>query len=73
MNCPFGAISFNLRKKQVFKCELCSGDPQCVKFCQSQALKFIPVEEAPLGKRVWTAAKALKGLLEKGRSEKEGR
>ena len=73
MNCPFGAISFNLRKKQVFKCELCSGDPQCVKFCQSQALKFIPVEEAPLGKRVWTATKALKGLLEKGRSEKEGR
>jgi Fe-S-cluster-containing dehydrogenase component len=73
MNCPFGAISFNLRKKQVFKCELCGGDPQCVKFCQPQALKFIPVEEAPLGKRVWTATKALKGLLEKGRSEKEGR
>ena len=41
--CPFGAISFNEREGTVFKCDLCGGNPVCVKFCQSKALRFVPV------------------------------
>ena len=41
VGCPFGAIRYNTDKKQPFKCELCEGDPQCVKFCPTGALEFI--------------------------------
>ncbi|UCC16729.1 MAG: 4Fe-4S dicluster domain-containing protein [Dehalococcoidales bacterium] len=40
--CPFGAIRYDTLRKRVFKCELCDGDPQCVKFCPVEALKFLP-------------------------------
>jgi carbon-monoxide dehydrogenase iron sulfur subunit len=74
MECPFGAISFNQKNKQVFKCELCNGDPQCVKFCQPLALRFVSAQEAPLTKRVETAKKIIDGW-EKGTaaSDKGGR
>ncbi len=39
-SCPFDGISFNEDKNQIFKCDLCDGDPQCVKFCESGALTF---------------------------------
>jgi carbon-monoxide dehydrogenase iron sulfur subunit len=41
INCPFGAIKYDSTRKKLFKCELCEGDPQCVKFCPTEALKFI--------------------------------
>lgn len=47
MACPVGAISFapppNVKP---LKCDLCGGDPQCVKFCQTQALVYVPVMQA---------------------------
>jgi carbon-monoxide dehydrogenase iron sulfur subunit len=52
MACYFGAISYSEKKKQVFKCDLCGGDPRCVRFCQPKALTFVPVEQAPMGKRM---------------------
>jgi len=67
MNCPFGAISFNQRKRQVFKCELCAGDPQCVRFCKAEALKFVPIEQAPLARRSRTAERVKEGLMEAGK------
>jgi Fe-S-cluster-containing hydrogenase component 2 len=39
--CPFGAISFNVIDKMVFKCDLCDGDPQCVRFCDVKAVDFV--------------------------------
>ena len=39
--CPFGAMGFDDDRHMVFKCDLCSGDPQCVRFCFPQALDFI--------------------------------
>lgn len=49
--CPFGAILYNPNKRQVIKCELCGGDPQCVKFCPTGALQFLPKRLAHLPKR----------------------
>ena len=43
--CPFGNIEFNYKTKIVQKCDLCGGDPKCVRFCQSNALNFIEINE----------------------------
>ena len=50
VGCPFGAIRYDSKKKQVFKCQLCDGDPQCVKFCPTEALKFLPKGQANIPK-----------------------
>ena len=49
--CPFGAMSFNSIDKQVFKCDLCDGDPQCVRFCEEKAVDFIEADEVATHKR----------------------
>ena len=36
--CPFGAINYWDGKAR--KCELCDGDPQCVRVCVPQALRY---------------------------------
>ncbi len=36
--CPVGGISLDKEKNIVFKCDLCGGDPECVKFCSRGAL-----------------------------------
>ncbi len=43
--CPFGNISFSPREQKAVKCELCDGDPQCVRFCVSNALEYREPEE----------------------------
>lgn len=39
--CPFGAMGFNVKDKKVFKCDLCEGDPQCVRFCEVKAIEYV--------------------------------
>lgn len=39
--CPFGAMNYNMTERKVFKCDLCGGDPQCVRFCDEKAVDFI--------------------------------
>ncbi len=36
--CPIGAIYMNEQKGVAFKCDLCGGDPECVKFCTRKAI-----------------------------------
>jgi Fe-S-cluster-containing hydrogenase component 2 len=38
--CPFGAIGFDEERKIFFKCDLCRGDPECVKWCFTQAVRY---------------------------------
>jgi len=39
--CPHDAMFFNERTQQAFTCDLCQGDPECVKVCQlPQALVY---------------------------------
>jgi Fe-S-cluster-containing hydrogenase component 2 len=51
------------------KCDLCGGDPQCVKFCISGALQFVEAEEAFAFRRTSLDAKLtdLLGLAKGGR------
>ena len=39
--CPFGAMNYNVIDKKVFKCDLCGGNPQCVRFCEEKAVDYV--------------------------------
>jgi Fe-S-cluster-containing hydrogenase component 2 len=49
--CPFGAMNFNIKDKQVFKCDLCDGDPQCVRFCEEKAIEYLDVDDVSIYKK----------------------
>jgi anaerobic carbon-monoxide dehydrogenase iron sulfur subunit len=49
--CPFGAMSFNVIDKQVFKCDLCDGEPQCVRFCDRKAVDYVSPDEVSIDKQ----------------------
>lgn len=54
--CPFGALVLT-PEKQLIKCDLCEGDPYCVKHCETGALSYAKVEKAEMGKRYLFAKK----------------
>jgi carbon-monoxide dehydrogenase iron sulfur subunit len=39
--CPFGAVIFDSKAGVSRKCDLCQGEPNCVKFCISGALQYV--------------------------------
>jgi carbon-monoxide dehydrogenase iron sulfur subunit len=43
--CPFGAMSFNVIDRKVIKCDLCDGDPQCVRFCDEKAVDYVDADQ----------------------------
>ena len=49
--CPFGAMFFDSEQNVAIMCDLCKGDPKCVKFCRAlphvgrSALAYMTVEE----------------------------
>lgn len=61
--CPFGATFFDHVSDKILKCDLCSGDPGCVKFCPSGALAYEESTVANLKKRKDFASK-FKNFLE---------
>jgi Fe-S-cluster-containing hydrogenase component 2 len=38
--CLLGMITYNPSKKVYLKCDLCEGEPKCVEWCPSNALKY---------------------------------
>lgn len=49
--CPFGAMNFNRRDKKVFKCDLCEGEPVCVRFCEVKALEYVDADRVSMSKK----------------------
>ena len=44
--CPYGAIGFNKKTNLIEKCDLCGGDPECVKVCiLPRAIRFDETRE----------------------------
>lgn len=43
--CPFGCIHFDNERGLAAKCNLCNGDPQCVKNCMAAALHYGDINE----------------------------
>ena len=52
MVCPYGAVREDSEK--MIKCDLCDGDPVCVRWCPTHAIRFIPEgsSEIPRDKRM---------------------
>jgi Fe-S-cluster-containing hydrogenase component 2 len=55
--CPFGAMGFNVKDKKVFKCDLCEGDPQCVRFCDVKAVEYVDANQINILKKREAAQK----------------
>lgn len=53
--CPFGATFVDTQDGRVLKCDLCGGDPTCVKVCPTGAITF---EEISLESRLKLIANA---------------
>lgn len=49
--CPFGAIYITAEEKIPISCDLCGGDPKCVKYCPREVLKYKSDEELAKDKR----------------------
>ena len=43
--CEFGGISSHPEKNSVMTCDLCGGDPLCVKYCMNETLVFLKPDE----------------------------
>jgi len=39
--CTFGGIGFNEKDRKVIRCDLCDGDPTCVKYCETKAIQYL--------------------------------
>jgi carbon-monoxide dehydrogenase iron sulfur subunit len=48
MVCPIGGVSIDPVTNVAYKCDLCDGDPECVKYCDPEAITYIPKARADL-------------------------
>jgi carbon-monoxide dehydrogenase iron sulfur subunit len=62
--CPFGGMRIDTVTNEVIKCDLCDGDPQCVRFCFAGALEFVDANAVNLRKQR-VAATRLAELMSK--------
>ena len=57
--CPFGAMGYDVVDSKVIKCDLCDGDPQCVRFCDAGAVRLESKAAANAEARTRAARQAL--------------
>jgi len=62
MACPFAGMQV-LENRKVVKCDLCGGDPYCVKYCETGAIKYMEVQDAALQKGYPIAKKIIQPFL----------
>jgi Fe-S-cluster-containing dehydrogenase component len=63
--CDFGAISLPPEKGVVMICDLCGGDPECIKYCPfNEALSFTTTNEFAHSLRKDAIIKLLQELVE---------
>ena len=67
--CPFGHMHFDNHRGFAVKCNLCHGDPQCVKNCMSGALHYADINELAEIKR----RTARQAMLQSRARQKAGR
>ncbi|MFC2070564.1 4Fe-4S dicluster domain-containing protein [Chloroflexota bacterium] len=60
--CPFGSPIFDKAEHITVKCDYCDDDPQCVRFCEVGAIKYLDVAEMSGLKQYASAEKHTKVL-----------
>jgi carbon-monoxide dehydrogenase iron sulfur subunit len=48
MACPIGGVSIDPVTNVAYKCDLCGGDPECVKICDPEAISYVPKDVVDL-------------------------
>lgn len=43
--CPYGTMFYNPDIHKAFKCDLCGGDPACVKACPTDAIEYTEMDQ----------------------------
>ena len=61
--CPFGGISMDPESERISICDLCGGEPECVRHCLYGALEWVSLSDAAYLKRR-AGAKRLADALE---------
>jgi Fe-S-cluster-containing hydrogenase component 2 len=46
--CPIGGVSMDPVTNLAFKCDLCNGDPECVKYCEPKAISYVAKDKLDL-------------------------
>jgi Fe-S-cluster-containing hydrogenase component 2 len=41
-------MNFNTIDRRVLKCDVCDGDPQCVRFCDVKAVDFVEANDVSI-------------------------
>lgn len=59
--CPFGAIF--MWDTVAVKCDLCRGDPMCVKYCEQEAITYGEPKEITMDKKNFIAVLKALGIL----------
>jgi carbon-monoxide dehydrogenase iron sulfur subunit len=49
--CPFDAVIWDVDRGCVIMCDLCGGDPECVKHCLYGALSWVEADEAAISQK----------------------
>ncbi|MFC1945729.1 4Fe-4S dicluster domain-containing protein [Chloroflexota bacterium] len=60
--CPFGAMKFDAPTKRVIKCDFCDGEPQCARFCEPQAIKYVEAADVNGTKQMAAAEKYINAM-----------
>jgi Fe-S-cluster-containing hydrogenase component 2 len=55
--CPFSAITTH--GKELIHCDLCNGDPQCVKYCATKAIEYTEETKEAMKRRKEQLAQVL--------------
>jgi Fe-S-cluster-containing hydrogenase component 2 len=50
-SCPIGGMSVEQNKGTAMKCDLCDGQPRCVEFCPTGALKYSRLDKISVLKK----------------------
>lgn len=64
MLCPFGGAQIDIKTGKILKCDLCGGEPKCVKFCDPKALEYADATTLNL-KKQRAAAERFSDLMKK--------
>ena len=46
LSCPYGMITFDPIDRHAVKCDLCGGQPECVRHCREEAILFMDADKA---------------------------
>lgn len=57
--CPFGAIHYNSGRGVLYKCDLCGGEPECVKWCFTGAIRYSERPEEQVKAKMWDYARRI--------------